>query len=507
MSKEQFDHIENKIREAAANNEPAFEEQAWDKMEAKLNKENDKRRGIFLWLPISLLLIATAGGLVLLHNRAEQKISVSANAPTINATKQRQSLSTDNDQINNDQSAARSAAITKTAIVDTNKIDEQNNSLTTADNNKADKQFSSSASTRANSNNNNQRSFIATKSIHVAQNNTDESISNTVGRKENTATISSNKKIAKRNKKAGNDDLIAAQSEVVYTSSQKIKRNTNSKTNTRIKAGAQADADANEAPDAENEETDQAIAGKQKITISTTADQIDQDKKKDSLQKIIKKDTVAIKAVADSVIKKDIKPKKNNWYLLASIGADASGATLLSFNNSTITPRAGVGIGYQINKRFSVQTGFYAGRKKYIAGPNDYHSKDDTYLTTVNISKVSANCLIFEIPITIRYNFLLKPKTTYYATVGLSSFIMKNEAYDYYFTASGIAYEASHSYTGNKNLFSIATLSVGIERKLSKAFSIQAEPSINIPIAGVGEGTVKLYSTDLQVGVKYNFHW
>ena len=39
MSKKQFDHIENKIREAAENSEPAFEEQAWDKMEAKLNKE------------------------------------------------------------------------------------------------------------------------------------------------------------------------------------------------------------------------------------------------------------------------------------------------------------------------------------------------------------------------------------------------------------------------------------------------------------------------------------
>jgi hypothetical protein len=153
-----------------------------------------------------------------------------------------------------------------------------------------------------------------------------------------------------------------------------------------------------------------------------------------------------------------------------------------------------------------VQTGFYAGRKKYVAGPDDYNAKDP-YLSTVDITKVTANCLIFEIPVTVRYNFVLRPKTTYYATAGLSSFIMKKEDYNYsYNTNYSTNDQVAHSYTGNKNLFSIATLSVGIERKISKAFSIQAEPSINIPIAGVGEGTVKLYSTDIQVGVKYNFH-
>jgi hypothetical protein len=39
MSKKQFDHIENRIREAAENSEPPFDEMAWSRMDALLNKE------------------------------------------------------------------------------------------------------------------------------------------------------------------------------------------------------------------------------------------------------------------------------------------------------------------------------------------------------------------------------------------------------------------------------------------------------------------------------------
>ena len=43
MGKKQFDYIEDRIREAAENSEPAFDEYAWTRMEARLDKENNKK--------------------------------------------------------------------------------------------------------------------------------------------------------------------------------------------------------------------------------------------------------------------------------------------------------------------------------------------------------------------------------------------------------------------------------------------------------------------------------
>ena len=69
MSKEeQFEHIENKIKQAITDEQPAFDEKAWVKMEALLDKEEKKRRP-FLWLWFLLpLLLAGAGSVLYFTN-------------------------------------------------------------------------------------------------------------------------------------------------------------------------------------------------------------------------------------------------------------------------------------------------------------------------------------------------------------------------------------------------------------------------------------------------------
>ena len=121
----------------------------------------------------------------------------------------------------------------------------------------------------------------------------------------------------------------------------------------------------------------------------------------------------------------------------------------------------------------------------------------------VQITKVNAACLVYEIPLTVKYNFIQKPATAYYAAMGISSYIMKKEDYNYYYTRNSVYHETFWEYTGNKNLFSILTFSAGIERKLSSTISLLAEPSFSVPISGVGDGRVKLFSTALQIGLKY----
>ena len=202
-------------------------------------------------------------------------------------------------------------------------------------------------------------------------------------------------------------------------------------------------------------------------------------------------------------IKKQDNGKASGFYLLATGGTDAGSTKLFSFSNSTITPKYGIGIGYQLNQKLSVQTGFYVTNKKYIASPYDYHAKAGSYWSEVQMEKVIAACLVYEIPITVRYNFIQRPKVTYYGTVGTSSYIMKKEDYDYFYTSYNMPHEKSWQYTGNKHFFSTLTFAAGIEKKLSGEISLIFEPSFSIPIAGVGDGKVKLFSSSLQVGMKY----
>ena len=99
MSKKQFDHIEDSIREAAENSEPSFDEQAWTAMEARLNKEEKRRRFVFWWFALPALFIVGAALLFFYNNPAAEKndlahleqentSTVKPHEPDVNITKQ-----------------------------------------------------------------------------------------------------------------------------------------------------------------------------------------------------------------------------------------------------------------------------------------------------------------------------------------------------------------------------------------------------------------------------------
>lgn len=62
-----------------------------------------------------------------------------------------------------------------------------------------------------------------------------------------------------------------------------------------------------------------------------------------------------------------LKIKRSKFHVLANAGIEKSGVTVLSSGKSTW--RTGVGIGYQLSKKLSIQSGFYSSDKKYSAGP------------------------------------------------------------------------------------------------------------------------------------------
>ena len=221
---------------------------------------------------------------------------------------------------------------------------------------------------------------------------------------------------------------------------------------------------------------------------------------------IITKDTGVKTTKQNTTVKQKKQSNKKvlaSLYVVAVKGAEANTTKPLSFANTTITPVWGIDIGYKLNKKWSIQTGFHSSAKKYIAGPTDYNEKIGTYLSMVNIIKVDANCRVYEIPLSVHYNWKQKKSFTFFSAVGFSGYIMKRENYNFTFERNNYVFMRPYSYTGNKHLFATIYLSSGIEKKLNRHFYLQATPIIHIPIVGVGQGSVKLYTKSVEIGLKY----
>ena len=184
----------------------------------------------------------------------------------------------------------------------------------------------------------------------------------------------------------------------------------------------------------------------------------------------------------------------NNFFFTVSAGPDFS---TVGGNAGDVKLTYGAGIGYQISKRFSVRTGFYVARKVYSADPDDYNPPHNFWAWYPNLENIDADCKVYDIPITVDYKISNKKKESWFVSAGVSSLLMKEETYEYYFKPAYSPTYVTYSRTinnENKHYFSVLNLAGGYTRVLNKNISLQAEPYVKIAMDGVGYGKVKLNS-------------
>jgi len=125
-------------------------------------------------------------------------------------------------------------------------------------------------------------------------------------------------------------------------------------------------------------------------------------------------------------------------------------------------------------------------------------------LPGTKINSLDGNCSMWEVPVQARYNFKNSSKKVWFTTLGLSSYFMKKENYEYTYsyTSTGQTYDKYRTYNNaSKHFFSVVTLSGGVINPINKSFSIRIEPYFKIPVKGVGVGSISLQSAGLQVGL------
>lgn len=454
----QFDQFDKKVKEAADHHHPAYDEQAWAKMEKMLNKylpqkEDDRRRFIFF-----LLLFLGLGGAGLIVAKS---------------WKGRKSLAVTEQSVQQKQPAVSNVISGQDKKVpEINKTTEKN---------------SSQAVTSVVINN---KPGDNPSDIKQAEN-WEISSSKKKSGVTNTSDISSPDSKAKKNKPAVNVDRNKEQSVdiTLIESSKKTKELQESKTSDPV----------TNVPVIEKRVDEPAIANS---VLALNADKTAINENPKIADE--KKENSAIAQNKEKAKKKKTK-KSNSFFFTLSTGPDVSFAGNDKLGKMKLL--AGAGFSYIFNNRVTIRTGFYSGRKIYTASPKAYHAPASFYIYYPYLEKIDADCKVYEIPLSISYNFGQKEKQNWFVSVGLSSYLMKKETYNYFYKYTATGPTISRKWTidnENKHYFSTLTLSGGYQRNISKTLSVMLEPYIKLPLSGVGYGKVKLNSGGVlfSIGIK-----
>lgn len=462
MQDEELDKI---VREAASQHHPPYDDNAWDKMEQLLDKhlplQKDRRRPVFFLL---LMLLVCAGLFYTLiypgigndDNKNNGDKNILAQAKPGGAGSNAQLMTTTNED------PARRQTITASSLAPT---------------------------------------IVANDNIVTGTKNNDDIIN----RSNNHLPVTANKKVPAKN-------INTSQSNDLYTGAAKLIISKKARTNIHIKNSIPetddilANAKINTTGSAtktgtgeDNTEEDEPTTVKQKEkannpvgakNITSKTEVREEDKKTIAL--VTDKEKERKKTEPDNRIREKENKQKGfpvNFGITASMGTD------LSYVNPKEPGKAtfiyGAGLSYKVGKRLLVRTGFYVSRKIYTAYPKDYNGT-----IYPNLNSIDGDCKVYEIPVSVSYNFGAKKKHNWFGSAGVSSFIMKKEYYNYtYKTPSGYLYSHDHTISNaNKHTFSVLNLSAGYQYQVSPKVLVMAEPFLKLPLKGIGDGKMKLNS-------------
>lgn len=446
-----MDHI---IRDAAEKHHPAYNDKAWEKMEKKLDahlpQKDDRRKFIFFLLFFLLLGGGTIFSIIYFTGNKTPVNKEIADNSGIKKPAQESAEQLDPSPLlkKEDISVPQDKDVVMQPVVSPGNSDRLTDNPVPEENKEKTAKNGKGSS-----------KIIKGKSA----------ISIVGATASDEYTKEENEKSAK--KRPGKKDTNARKN-VVITSANPVNEETNEVTAAPVIAAS--DTRQTDLTDEQNKETVKA----------------DDEKKEDVPAK--KEDLATISKPQDK--KKSKKNFANNFGITVSAGTDLSFIELNKLGKATFT--YGVGLSYDFAKRFTVRTGFYFAKKIYTATPDQYHTPGGNY---PNLYEVAADCKVYEIPVSISYNFGQKGNHNWFGGAGLSSFLMKKEYYDYqYKTASGQTYNYARTVKNeNNHYFAVLTLSGGYKYNFNKMISLQAEPYVKIPLGGIGLGKINLKSSGI----------
>ena len=167
----------------------------------------------------------------------------------------------------------------------------------------------------------------------------------------------------------------------------------------------------------------------------------------------------------------------------------------------------GILVGYRFSKRIAVESGFILDKSYYYSKGEYFNPSKSGFPSNEKVQDVTGNCVMFEIPVTFRYDFSIGKNHGFFANAGLSSYLMKRETYSANLVpswGSPWTYPDTTYKNSTNNLFSVVQLSAGYERMIGQKTKIRVEPFVKIPLQGLGIGSLPISSAGIYFGITYS---
>jgi hypothetical protein len=197
------------------------------------------------------------------------------------------------------------------------------------------------------------------------------------------------------------------------------------------------------------------------------------------------------------------QPKFSRFGIRLAIAPEVSSIGKME-TSAVIGSLFGLLVEYRLTKKLILQTGINYSKKIYTGDFEYYRAWTGGTGTGPKPISVDGTCKIIDIPINLRFDAFQMNRNSFFISGGISSYLMSDEVYTYNFASIP---PVVRDWTGNSSSFywSTLNLSLGVERKMNKHFTLQVEPFLKTPLTGVGRGMVNLYSSGLLFSTKYEF--
>jgi hypothetical protein len=211
-------------------------------------------------------------------------------------------------------------------------------------------------------------------------------------------------------------------------------------------------------------------------------------------------DVVASKAAQDKKAPQDKKPpvaKHSHGYIGVFGAPDFSTVRFQTMKGVGTT--YGVLLGYSFNERWAVESGLSLDMKRYYTAGEYFKKEMPSGYTLLN---VDGSCNMLEIPVNVRYNFSTGSRMKWFATAGLSTYLMSKENYNYQYSDGWSTGDSNWSiHKPSQYWFSIVNVSAGFEQRMGKIGNLRLEPYARIPLSGIGTGKLPIVSAGLNIGL------
>ena len=179
------------------------------------------------------------------------------------------------------------------------------------------------------------------------------------------------------------------------------------------------------------------------------------------------------------------------FYIGAEFGPEVNQVKGQGFNG--VTGHLGIVAGYEINGRISLETGLVYSGKKYFSSGQYFNTEKimSNMPAGMELMTLNSKLALLEIPLKAKLDLAGNERSHVFASIGLTSCVLLNEQNDYNMMVNGVPEKMTGEYHTMSDYFAaFFYIGGGFERQLPNRAVLRLEPYLQIPLKGVGQGSM-----------------